>query len=364
VVISQNPITAADLIRRFPNFFTEIIGDETCTVTGVSAPEAARPGTMVFLGTLKALAQGLKSDASLLVVNKKDREQAETHRGEKTILVCLQVELAMATVINEYFLRTPYTNRALHGVHPTALIGEGVELAPGVRIGPYAVIGAGTRIGKDVFIGANTVIEDDCSIDEGTVIHPLVYIGHSTVIGKRCEIHPHSTIGKEGFGYAHDEKFNHYRIPHQGRVVLEDDVHLGAGVTIDRSTFKETRIRAGAKFDNQIHIAHNCEVGHNTLLTAGFLMAGSSRIGANFVAGGGSVVTGHIEICDNVQISALSAVGKSITKPGQYGGHPLLPLQQHIKMKAAMTHLSEMRKSLSLVLKKLGIGENNQNESE
>lgn len=362
MVISQNSITAAELMKRFPNFFIERIGDENCTVTGVSAPEAARPGTMVFLATPKALEQGLKSEASLLVVNKKDRDTTETHRGEKTILVCPQVELAMATVINEYFLRTPYTNRAIQGVHPTAVIGEGAEIAPGVRIGPYAVIGAGTSISKGVFVGANTVIEDDCSIDEDSVIHPLVYIGHSTVIGKRCEIHPHATIAKEGFGYAHDERFNHYRIPHQGRVVLEDDVHIGAGVTIDRSTFKETRIQAGAKFDNQIHIAHNCRVGRNSLITAGFLMAGSSQIGANFVTGGGTVVTGHIEICDNVQVSALSAVSKSITKPGQYGGHPLLPLQQHIKMKAALTHLAEMRKSLSLILKKLGISEK-ENES-
>lgn len=357
MVISQNPIRAADLIKRFPNFFVECIGDENRTVTGVSAPEAARPGTMVFLATPKALEQGLQSEAALIVVNKKDRDQAETRRGEKTILVCLQVELAMATVINEFFLRTPYTNKAIQGVHPTAIIGEGAEIAPGARIGPYAVIGAGTRIGKDVFIGAHTVIEDDCSIDEGTVIHPLVYIGHSTVIGKRCEIHPHSTIGKEGFGYAHDERFNHYRIPHQGRVVIEDDVHIGAGVAIDRSTFLETRIQSGAKFDNQIHIAHNCRIGRNSLLTAGFSMAGSSQIGANFVAGGRSVVTGHVEICDNVQISGLSAVSKSITKPGQYGGHPLMPLQQHIKMKAALTHLAEMRKSLSQVLKKLGISE-------
>lgn len=348
-------ITAIELQRRFPQLFSEIIGAPDRSVTHVAAPESAPAGAVVFLATPKALEQGLKSQASILVINKKNQAEAETQRGDKTILICPQVELALATVTSELFFRTPYTNKSVQGIHPSAVIGEQTDIAPGVRIGPHAVIGTGVRLGKNVFIGANSVIEDGTVIDEGSVIHPLVYIGHSTMIGKRCEVHPHSVIGKEGFGYAHDEKFNHYRIPHQGRVVLEDDVHIGGCVTIDRSTFAETRIQAGTKFDNHIHIAHNCHLGRNSLVTAGFLMAGSSKIGANFVTGGNTVVTGHIEVCDNVQVSALSAISKGISQPGQYGGSPLLPLQQHIKMKAALAHLPKMRKSLSLILKKLGI---------
>ena len=355
MVIAKNPITAAELLKRYPQFFLEVIGDANRAIHGVSAPEAGFPDTAVFLGTPKALRQGLESQAAILVINKKSRAEAEAKRGNRTILLSSNAELAMAWVINDLFLKTPYLNSEFKGIHPTAVISEGVEFEPDVKIGPYAVIGRNVRLGKAVFIGANTVIEEGSSIAEGSVIHPLVYIGHSTEIGRYCEIHPHSVIGKEGFGYAHDEKFNHRRVPHQGRVVIEDDVHIGGCVTIDRSTFGETRIQFGAKLDNHIHIGHNCRIGRNSLITAGFLIGGSGKVGANFVTGGNTVVTGHIEVGDNIQLSALSAVGKSMDTPGQYGGSPLLPLQQHIKMKAAMVQLPKMRKQLSLIMKKLGL---------
>lgn len=355
MVISRQPISCADLMKRFPKFFVESIGDLNRTISGVASPEAASADRAVFLATPKALAQGLASQAGVLIVGKKNRTDAEAARGDRTILIASNVELAMATVVSELFLKTPYTNAAIDGVHPTAFIGEGAEIAKGARVGPHAFIGARVKLASGVYIGANAVLEDDVSVDEGSVIHPLVFIGHSTQIGKRCEVHPNTVIAKEGYGYVHDERFNHYRIPHQGRVVLEDDVHIGGGCAIDRATFDETRIGAGTKFDNKVHIAHNNKIGRNSLITAGFLMAGSSKIGANFVTGGNSVVTGHIEVADNVQIAAASGISKDLKEPGQYGGLPLVPLQQHIKIKAALVHLPEMRKQLKSIMKKLGI---------
>lgn len=357
MVISKNPVRVDELIRRFPQFFTEVIGDKAATIIGVAGPEAPQPGHALFLATPKAFREGINSVANVLVVPEKNRDEALAKRGDRTLLLSKQVEWAMAAVIHEFFLKTPYTQKLWKGVHPTAILGENVEIASDVRIGPNVVIGNNVKLAAGVFIGANSVIEDDSAIGERTVIHPLVYIGHSTEIGRDCEIHSCSVVGKEGYGYAHDERFNHKRIPHAGRVVIEDDVHLGASATIDRATFGETRIKYGAKFDNRVHIGHNSSMGKNSLVTAGFLLAGSSKVGANFVSGGASVVTGHIEVCDNVQISAYTAVGKAITRPGQYGGHPMLPLQQHIKMKVAMTHLHEMRRQLKQVLKKLGISE-------
>lgn len=357
MVISQTPVSCNEVLKKFPRLFTDIIGDGERTIHGVGAPDTRDAGHAVFLATPKALTQGLQSSAGVLVVGKKDRSATEAQRGDRTVLIATQVELAMALVISEFFLRTPYTDHSLSGTHPTAAIGRDTQIAAGVRIGPHATIGRNVKLASGVYIGASAVIEEGCSIGEDSVIHPLAYIGHSTEIGKRCEVHPHSVIGKEGFGYAHDERFNHYRIPHQGRVVLEDDVHIGGCVTIDRATFGETRIQAGSKLDNQIHIAHNNQIGRNSLLTAGFTMAGSSKIGANFVTGGNTVVTGHIEICDNVQLAALSGVAKSISQPGQYGGSPLMPLQQFIKSKAAIVQLPEMRRQLSKIIKKLGLGD-------
>lgn len=351
MVVSNRPITCSEILARHSRFFVDSKGDLNATFSSVASPESATIDSAVFLANPKVVAKGLQSAAGVVVVSKKVFSQvADTLQG-KTLLAATNVELAMATVINEYFLKTPYTNAAVTGAHPTSIVSPEASVHPTARIAPFAFIGARAEIGAGAYIGTGAVIEDEVVIGESTVVHPQVFIGFGTRLGRRCEIHPQCVIGKEGYGYAHDELGNHYRIPHQGLVILEDDVHLGAGCTIDRGTFGETRIESGAKLDNQIHIAHNCQIGKNSLLTAGFMIAGSSRLGANFVAGGRSVVTGHVEICDNVQIGGLSGVTGNIEKPGQYAGFPLLPLQQALKMRAAMTHLPEMRKQVSQLVK-------------
>lgn len=357
---SDTTLTCQDLLQNFPEYFVNSEGPLSRKIKDISSPEQATNESMIFLATNKALVDGLHSKAHVIVVPPSAFSSVVSRVQDKTILVATNVEVAMAKVISKFFLKTPYTNVKFEGIHSTAVISPLAQLDPSVRVGPHAVIGAGTVIKKNVYVGANAVIENNVEIDENTVVHPLAFIGHSCLIGKNCEIHPSSVIGKEGFGYAHDERWNHYRIPHQGRVVLEDDVHVGACCTIDRGTFNETRIRTGSKLDNQIHIAHNCEIGKNSLLTAGFTMAGSSKIGANFVAGGKTVVTGHIEVCDNVQVAALSAISKGIQSPGQYGGNPLQPLQQFIKTKAAMIQLPSMRKQLQKIAKHLGLEEEKQ----
>lgn len=344
--------TCETLLSTFPELFVRCLGDRAAVIKSVRSPEATEPGAAVFCADPRVFPQALASDAAVLVVPPKAADELESKRGAKTLLVSPNVERAMAATINRFFLKTPYTDSGFHGYHATAVIHSSVSLSEGVRVGPHAVIAAGCKLGKNVFVGANAVIEIGTEIGADSVIHPLVYIGHGTRIGARCEILPNTTIAKEGFGYAHDEKGNHYRIPHQGRVVIEDDVHIGAGGSIDRGTFGETRIGAGTKLDNQVHIAHNCRIGRNCLLTAGFAIAGSSTIGDNFVAGGSSTVTGHIEIGNDVQVSGMSTVTKDITEPGQYGGFPLLPLRQHLKVRAALVHLPEMRRQLSQLMKK------------
>ena len=361
MLASRNPVTCEQIMARFPQFFVEVVGDPSKAVLGVASPDNATSTDLVFLATPKALAAGLKSAAGALVVGKKARTEAEAQANGRPLLIATNVELAMANVISDFFLKTPYTNASVQGVHPSAHVQSSAVLGKNVRIGPGAFVGANVKIGDGTYIGANAVIEDFSEIGADSVIHPLAFIGHSTLIGNRVEIHPSTVIGKEGFGYAHDERFNHTRIPHQGRVVIEDDVHIGASCTIDRGTFGETRIEAGAKFDNQVHIAHNCRVGRNSLFTAGNVVAGSSRVGANVVVGGLSAITGHISVCDNVQLSGFSAVTKSIDKPGQYGGNPLLPLQQHIKMKVSLSHITEMRATVKKIAKHLGL---NADESE
>lgn len=354
------PVTCAVVVTRFPALFSETIGDASQIITAVRSPESAIKSEMCFLASPKALAAGLDSNASVIVVSPKNKDQASANRRERTILVSPNPEKAMALVISEFFRATPYTNPAVQGVHATAFIGEGAKIAKSARVAPHAYIGANVTLAENVYVGANAVVEDNSSIGESSVIHPQAYIGHSTQIGSRCEIHPSAVVAKEGFGYAHDEKFNHTRIPHQGRVVLGDDVHIGACCTIDRATFGETRIESGVIMDNLVHIAHNNQIGRNSILTSGFTMAGSSKIGANFVTGGKTVVTGHIEICDNVQLSALSAVSKSVMTPGSYGGHPLQKIQPYLKSQVAVTHLPYIHKMIKKIVKQLGLEEENE----
>lgn len=355
MVVSQQAVSAQQIVDRFPQFFVASVGDLNRTVTGVGSPEIGGENLALFLATPKALKAGLERPAAIWVVDAASRAAAEAQRKTQTILIANHVDHAMSSVINAFFLTTPYTNSATQGIHSTAIVHPSAQVGADVRIGPHAVIGANVHLEDRVYIGANSIIENGTTIGEGTVIHPLVFVGHTTSIGKNCEIHPSSVVGKEGFGYAHDAKNNHYRIPHVGRVIIEDDVHLGSCVTIDRSTFNETRIERGAKLDNNIHIGHNAQLGRNAIVTAGFLLAGSAKIGANFVTGGNTVVSGHLEICDNVQLAALSGVGKAITKPGRYGGVPLMPLQSFIKLKAAMAQLPRMRQQLRQILAQLDI---------
>jgi UDP-3-O-[3-hydroxymyristoyl] glucosamine N-acyltransferase len=199
-------------------------------------------------------------------------------------------------------------------------------------------------------------VETDAVVGEGSHIHANVFIGHGTVIGRNCVIHPMASLGNDGFGYAHDEQFNHYRHVHYGRLVIEDDVHVGACVTIDRGHFVDSVIGYGTKIDNHCHLAHNVRVGRNCLMAGDFMTAGSVTIGNNNVFGGSARVTDHVTVGENMQFAGLAAVSKDIDEPGKaFGGHPLQPVNEYLKTCASVAHLPEIRKNLARVMRKLGI---------
>lgn len=273
-----------------------------------------------------------------------------------TVLASPNPTLALARVGARHFAERR-AQQILAGprIHPSAQIAASAKVGENCVIGPGAVIGEHCQIGANTRIGANSVIEPHSSLGEDCVIHPLVFIAHSCVIGNRCEIKPQSCIGGEGFGYAQDQKFNHYRITHYGRVVLEDDVHIGAGVQIDRGTFGESRIGQGTKIDNHCHFAHNISVGRNTLITGGMITAGSVTIGSNCVFGGRTTVKGHLKIGDRTQFGGISVVGNDILEPGQYGGFPALELSKEMRIRASQRQLPDLVKQVRRILKHLGL---------
>ncbi|CAN5405251.1 UDP-3-O-(3-hydroxymyristoyl)glucosamine N-acyltransferase [soil metagenome] len=350
--ILGSPTTINQILQRLGPLVTSthgLLANASATGTGitihsVNSPDFAGPGQVGFVTQPKYLEKALASTASVLCFPEKSKNvvvaRIESGGTPRAYFFSKEPELAMRETIQSFFQTTPYINQDFETpVHPTAVIHPEAQLGRGVRIGPFAVISKHVVIGDEAVVGAHTVIESRSKIGARTVLHPFVYIGPSCDVGADCEINPHTVIGKEGFGYAHDTKNNHYRIPHTGRVIIGDRVHLGSSVTVDRGTFADTRIEAGAILDNRIQISHNAVIGENAIITAGFVIAGSSKVGRNFLTGGNTAVTGHIELCDNVQLAALSVVRKNITKPGAYGGNPLMPMRDYMRFLAAQMKL-------------------------
>ena len=349
--------TVSDIIERFPQLLRLKHGDPSIEVARPSAPTTPAPGCILFLKERQLFPDATKSSASALVVADGDADDPALTNAPQTILSTANPELALARVAREFFPIT--TNKEPFGeqrIHASAVIAKTATVAENAVVGPNAVIGDNASIGEKCVIGANATIEANATIGDETHIHANVFVGHDTSVGKRCEVHPTSALGAEGFGYAHDDEFNHYRHMHYGRLVLEDDVHVGAGVTIDRGHFRDSIIGRGTKIDNHCHIAHNVQVGKNCLMVADFIAAGTATIGDNNVFGGRTGVTDHVRVGSNMQFSALSSIFKDIDEPGKaFGGHPLQPIKNYLKSSASVAQLPELRRNVARIMRKLGM---------
>ena len=245
-----------------------------------------------------------------------------------------QISWAMSEALG---LFDAHPSRRKSFVHPTALISEKAQL------------------GKNVYVGPYSIVEENVQIADDVIIESHVYIAAFSEIGARTVIHPFSTIGKPGFGFHTSQKFEHQRIPQIGKVIIGEDCEIGAHCAIDRAAIAETRIGRGCKLDNFCHIAHNCEVGENSIITAGFIVAGSTKIGKNFMAAGGVHVNTHVTITDNVICSGRTGVASNIEQPGVYGGYPAIPIKENLRVMSSLVHLPKIRKQLATLYKHLGL---------
>ncbi|UCD68917.1 MAG: UDP-3-O-(3-hydroxymyristoyl)glucosamine N-acyltransferase [Betaproteobacteria bacterium] len=346
-----------DIIEQFPTLLQLRKGDAATEFSRPRSPSAPEAGCILFLNERRLIEDAVTSPASVLVVSDADVGHEALEHAPQTLLHSPSPELALALVAEAFFPVTT-DRKAFDGsrIHPSAVISESAHVEGDVIVGPNAVIGPDVRIGVGCIIGANTTIETGAEIGDHSHIHANVFIAHGTVIGKRCEIHPMSSLGTEGYGYAHDEQFNHYRHVHYGRLVIEDDVHVGSGVNIDRGHFIDSVVGHGTKIDNHIHLAHNIRVGKNCLITAGFIAAGTVVIGDNNVFGGRAGIVDHVTVGDNMQFTALAAIFKDIDQPGKaFGGHPLQPVNEYLKSYASIAHLPGIRKNVARIMRKLGM---------
>lgn len=208
------------------------------------------------------------------------------------------------------------------------------QIAASSIIMPNVYIGNGVKIGENVIIMAGAYIGDNVSIGDFTLIHPNVVIYNDTQIGKKCHLLANCVIGSDGFGYAHNDVGEHYKIYHNGNVILEDNVEIGACTTIDRAVFDSTIIKAGTKIDNLVQIGHNCVVGQNCLIVSQTGLSGSSELGRNVIMGGQSATSGHLKIGDFATIAARGAAVKDMEGGQVYGGAPAMPQRDWLKLQA------------------------------
>ncbi|MDR2905354.1 MAG: UDP-3-O-(3-hydroxymyristoyl)glucosamine N-acyltransferase [Helicobacteraceae bacterium] len=298
-------------------------------IVGIESLKTAGAEHLSFLANERHVDELKTTKAAAVFVTK---EQASLVPAETAAIVCADPYRAFAK--STAFFTRPLAKS--EGKKPR--IGEGAKIAPNARVGLDSVIGANCLIMDGAYIG------DDCEIGDDCVIYPNAVIYNRTKIGDHCRIHAGTVIGSDGFGYARGEKGEHLKIRHLGRVVVEDFVEIGANCAIDRAALGETRIKSGAKIDNLVHIAHGCEIGERSLITAQTGFAGGVKTGKYFVTGGQSAITGHIEICDNVMIAGKAGVTKSIKKSGTYAGFPAIKHREWLRLNSFI--MRQFKKSL------------------
>lgn len=218
------------------------------------------------------------------------------------------------------------------------------KIAKSATIMPNVYIGSGVEIGEEVVIMAGAFIGDNVRVGDFTLIHPNAVIYNDCVIGKKCHLLANCVIGSDGFGYAHTDAGEHYKIYHNGNVVLEDGVEIGACTTIDRAVFDSTIIRAGSKVDNLVQVGHNCKVGQNCLIVAQTGLSGSSELGKNVVMGGQSATSGHLKIGDFATIAARGAAVKDLPGGQVYGGAPVMPQRDWLRLQAKFSMMVKNKK--------------------
>ena len=307
-------------------------GDGSLSVTGIASLSEAGADQVSFLANPRYAPLMATTRAGAAVVGERFRGKTRA-----TLIRCKNPDLAFARIAG---LFAPPGPRDVEGVHPSAVV------APGAKLGPK------------VSIGAQVFIDEDVEIGEGTVIRPGVYIGRGAKIGRACLIYPHVTIreacclgdriiihagtvvGADGFGYTLDQG-RRVKIPQIGRVVIEDDVEIGANVTIDRARFGETGIGRGVKIDNLVQIAHNVRIGEGTVIVSLCAIAGSTSLGKNCLLGGQVAIDGHLTIGDNVMIAAKSGVTKSWPAGSVISGFPALDHREDLRLTAELRKLAE-----------------------
>jgi UDP-3-O-[3-hydroxymyristoyl] glucosamine N-acyltransferase len=318
-------------------------GTPETKITGVNGRERVTATELLFAEDAAAVSAAMASPAGAVVLKPGSLSDYKTNPGI-VVVESAQPRLWFARAA-KLIRPEPPSGR----IHATAIIGEGVALGGWVTVGTYAVIGKGAIVGDNTRIEAGVVIGDGVHIGKHCRIYPRVVVYPGTQIGNRVIVHAGAVLGADGFGYVRDSATGAYtQFPQQGGLIVEDDVEIGANSTIDRGALGATRVRRGAKFDNLVHVGHNCDIGQDVVIAAFTGISGSSTVGDGAVIAGQVGIGDHVHVGPGVILGGQAGVfsGKTVTneglKPGTvHWGTPARPLQQVLREQATLTRLAK-----------------------
>jgi UDP-3-O-[3-hydroxymyristoyl] glucosamine N-acyltransferase len=296
----------------------EVFGNPHEEVSKLSKIEEGEKGSLTFLSNPKYNSWLYVTDASVVIVDAKFKPEKEV----SSTMIKVEDPYMAFTKLLEYY-NDIKSDRS--GVENPVFIGENVKYGNNIYLGAFSYLSDNVSIGNNVKIYPNVFIGDNVVIGNHTTIFSGAKIYSETEIGDHCTIHSGTIIGSDGFGFAPEKNGGYSKVPQIGNVVIEDHVDIGSGTTIDRATLGSTIIREGVKLDNQVHVAHNVEIGSNTVIAAQTGIAGSAKIGSDCMIGGQVGIVGHITIGNNVRIQAQSGIGKSIADNEIVQGSPAMP---------------------------------------
>lgn len=326
----------------------KVEGDANAAVSSFGKIEEAQKGELSFLANPKYEDYLYTTSASVIIIN---ATQELKKPVTATLIKVDDAYVAFATLLETY---QKLQAQQLTGIQQPVYIDATAKMGEQVYVGAFAYIGEKVVVGNGVKIYPNTYIGNHTTIGENSIIHPGVKIYHHSSIGKNVTIHAGTVIGSDGFGFAPQADGSYKKVPQMGNVIIEDNVEIGANTTIDRATIGSTVIKAGAKLDNLLQIAHNVEVGNNSVIAAQAGISGSTKIGNNVMIGGQAGIVGHIQIADGSKINAQSGVSKSIKTPNTaVTGSPAFDYTAALRSQAVARNLPELEQRIKALEKML-----------
>ncbi len=323
-----------------------VVGNPNIEVSKLAKIEEGTEGSLTFLANPKYKSYIYTTKSSITIVNSDFQPEEDL----STTLIKVDDAYGAFTKLLEYYNQIKLNKS---GVEQPSFISESAKIGEDIYIGAFTYIGDNVKLGKNVKIFPNSYIGDNVSVGDNTIVFSGGKVYSDCIIGNNCVINSGAIIGADGFGFVPNEKGEYSKVPQIGNVILEDFVDIGAGTTIDRATLGSTIIRRGVKLDNQIQIAHNVEIGKNTVIAAQTGVAGSTKIGENCQIGGQVGIVGHISIGNNVKIQAQSGIGRHVKDNEVLQGSPALTYGDFNKSYVYFKNLPKIVKNISEIEKKV-----------